>query len=64
MASACRRSGVVLMEAQMSLFHRRYQQALATAREGHLGQLRLIHADFTFPAADPQNYRWRPQSER
>ena len=61
MASACRKAGVILMEAQMSLFHRRYQQALAMAREGHLGQLRFIHANFTFPAGDPENYRWRPE---
>jgi len=61
MASACRKAGVFLMEAQMSLYHLRYRQALAMAREGRLGELRFIHADFTFPAGDAGNYRWRPE---
>ncbi|HXG36689.1 MAG TPA: Gfo/Idh/MocA family oxidoreductase [Dehalococcoidia bacterium] len=58
MAEACARAGVVLMEAFMTPFHRRFQEALALAERGELGELRFIRTVFSFPASDPGNHRW------
>lgn len=62
MAAACRDAGVLLAEAYMTPFHRRYAHLLAMVADGAVGEVEQIDARFTFTigpdAAD--NYRWDP----
>jgi len=48
MIDACRRAGVVLMEAFMWRHHPRVVQARRMLAEGKLGELRLVKMDFSF----------------
>jgi xylose dehydrogenase (NAD/NADP) len=62
MASTCRNSGVLLAEAWMTPFDRRWTSALDAVRRGTVGDLRSLDLRFTFtigPEAD-HNYRWDP----
>lgn len=62
MVETCERAGVVLAEAYMTPFHRRYEHVLNMVREGRLGNIEKIDARFTFTIADDaaDNYRWDP----
>jgi predicted dehydrogenase len=48
MITAAESAGVVLMEAFMYRFHPRTRRALELIAEGVIGELRMIHATFTF----------------
>ena len=61
MAAAAARSGRLLMEAAMHRFHPRTAALLELVRNGTVGALRTLHAEFTFPMRDPGNYRARPE---
>jgi len=57
MIDACRQANVLLMEAVMYRFHPRmihFKQMLAS---GELGDIRFLHAAFSFPFNVPGNYR-------
>ena len=62
MIAACEAAGVVLGEAWMTPFGGRWEQVLAAAADGRLGEIHHIRADFTFVIAPDQrdNYRWDP----
>ena len=60
MVDTCRDAGVLLAEAWMTPFHRRYADVLERARRGDLGELLAVDASFRFtigPEASG-NYRW------
>lgn len=61
MIAACRQAGVLLMEAVMYRFHPRMQALKAMLDAGECGELRFIHAAFSFPFDAPANYRAFPQ---
>ncbi len=60
MVDVCARAGVLLAEAYMTPFDRRWRQAMNLARQGGLGRVRHVEAAFTFTigAAAATNYRW------
>lgn len=62
MADACERAGVLLAEAYMTPFHRRYQHVLNMVRDGRIGRIEKVDARFTFTigAEAADNYRWDP----
>lgn len=60
MIDACVDAGVVLAEAWMTPFDRRWRQSIELARNGALGELREIRTEFTFPLPPGGNYRWDP----
>jgi len=59
MASACRRAGVMLMEAFMWRHHPWVAAALEIISSGKIGQLRLIKMDFSF-SIQPGDWRLDP----
>lgn len=61
MADACRAAGVVLAEAWMTPFDRRWRQAMELIANGGIGEVRHIDTAFTFTIPpDAPNYRWDP----
>jgi predicted dehydrogenase len=61
MIAACRRRGVALMEAFMYRFHPRTLGVAELARQGAIGDLRLVRATFSFTTRDPAtNIRLNP----
>ncbi len=62
MADACERTGVLLAEAYMTPFHRRYEHVTNMVRDGRIGTVDKIDARFTFTISDDaaDNYRWDP----
>jgi xylose dehydrogenase (NAD/NADP) len=61
MIAGCRAHGVVLMEAFMYRFHPRTARVAELARDGTLGDLRLVRVAFTFAVREPErNIRLRP----
>jgi len=60
MADACAAAGVVLMEAYMTPFHAATDFVTETLATGRLGTLRSARAEFGFPLADDDGYRWDP----
>lgn len=60
MIAACRRQGVVLMEAFMYRFHPRTLRVAELAAQGALGEVRLVRASFTFRVRSPENIRLNP----
>ena len=60
MIAACRRHGVVLMEAFMYRFHPRTLRVAELAAQGALGEIRLVRASFTFRVRSPDNIRLNP----
>ncbi|MFK8026252.1 MAG: Gfo/Idh/MocA family protein [Ilumatobacter sp.] len=62
MAEACAAAGVILAEAWMSPFSRRYQRVMTVARSADLGTVGNIDARFTFTIGpgESSNYRWDP----
>jgi xylose dehydrogenase (NAD/NADP) len=60
MASACRRAGVMLMEAFMWRHHPWVAAAKDILAEGKIGELRLIKMDFSF-SIQPADWRLDPQ---
>lgn len=59
MVSACRRAGVMLMEAFMWRHHPRVDAARELIAAGAIGELRLIKMDFSF-TIDPLDWRLDP----
>jgi xylose dehydrogenase (NAD/NADP) len=59
--AACRQAGVLLMEAVMYRFHPRSRRIEAIVGSGAIGEVRSIHAAFTFPLRDPTTYRLVPE---
>lgn len=57
MADAAYRHGVVLMEAFMYRFHPQTLKTQELVSQGAIGQVRLIHAVFTYPLNDPYDVR-------
>ncbi len=57
MISACQRANVLLMEAVMYRFHPRMLFLKQMLESGTLGTLRFLHAAFSFPFNNPNNYR-------
>ncbi len=57
--AACRRYGVMLMEAAMWRHHPRTARALQMVREGRIGDLRLVKMDFSFQI-DRSDWRLDP----
>ncbi len=60
MIEACRSAGVLLMEAVMYRFHPRMQALKAMLDAAEIGEIRLLHAAFSFPFNAPENYRAFP----
>lgn len=61
MIEAAAAGGLRLMEGFMYKFHPQIATALGLARGGALGDLRTLHASFTFRfARDRADYRWSP----
>ncbi|MEO6889102.1 MAG: Gfo/Idh/MocA family oxidoreductase [Ktedonobacteraceae bacterium] len=61
MIAACQQAGVLLMEAVMYRFHPRMLHLKRMLANGELGELRFLHAAFSFPFRAPQNYRAYPE---
>jgi xylose dehydrogenase (NAD/NADP) len=60
MAEASRRNGVVLQEAFMYRYHPQTLKAQELARQGAIGELRLVHGVFTFILDRPGDVRLDP----
>jgi len=60
MADAAERNGVKLMEAFMYRFHPRTEKVIELIQSGAIGDLRLIHAAFTFRVSNPADIRLQP----
>jgi predicted dehydrogenase len=54
-AQACAKAGVMLAEAWMTPFHRRWRSMMAHVSSGQLGSPTRVNAAFTF-TVDPENY--------
>jgi D-xylose 1-dehydrogenase (NADP+, D-xylono-1,5-lactone-forming) len=61
MAAACRRHGVILMEAFMWRHHPRVRRVCEMIAAGELGELRLVKMDFSF---DIDRNDWRLQAQQ
>lgn len=62
MVDACRRHGVVLMEAFMYRHHPQHAAAFSLLRREGVGELRHVRASFTFRHANPRgNIRFMPE---
>jgi len=61
MIFTCHSLKVLLMEAVMYRFHPRMQALKQMLLAGEAGELRFIHAAFTFPFDAPGNYRAYPE---
>jgi len=61
MNDAASANDVTLMEAFMYRFHPRTEQVLKIIRDGILGELKMIHATFTFRLNQPENIRLDPK---
>lgn len=58
-AAAARFPRLKVMEAFMYRFHPQWQQARQLVRDGAIGELRTLHAHFSYWNVDPQNIRNR-----
>lgn len=63
MSDACRAAGVLLAEAYMTPFHKRYAHLLGMVADGAVGEVERIDARFTFTIGleSADNYRWDPE---
>lgn len=63
MAVVCGDAGVLLAEAYMTPFHRRYAHLLRMVADGAVGQVEHVDARFTFTIGPDaaENYRWDPE---
>src|SRR5437879_11862842 len=57
MISAYQQANVLLMEAVMYRFHPRMLILKQILESGNVGTLRFLHAAFSFPFNNPNNYR-------
>lgn len=57
MIAACQQAGVLLMEAMMYRFHPRMHYMKRLLLDGACGDMRFVHAAFSFPFDSPANYR-------
>jgi len=61
MIAAAQAGGVQLMEGFMYKFHPQIEKTLALIGQGKIGEVRSVHASFTFSfERDAANYRWSP----
>lgn len=60
MIAACQQANVLLMEAVMYRFHPRMLHLKHMLSSGQLGEIRFLHAAFSFPFDNPNNYRAHP----
>ena len=58
---AADRAGRILMEAFMYRHHPQTKRLAELAREGAIGELRLVRSSFSFPLSDETNVRLRPE---
>jgi predicted dehydrogenase len=61
MINACRQANVLFMEAVMYRFHPRMLCLKQMLEAGELGDIRFLHAAFSFPFGAPGNYRAHAQ---
>jgi xylose dehydrogenase (NAD/NADP) len=61
MIAACRRHGVLLMEAFMYRFHPRTERVARLVADGTVGDVLLVRASFTFRVRAADNIRLRPE---
>ncbi len=61
MIAACQQAEVLLMEAVMYRFHPRMQALKHLIDAGEIGDVRFLHAAFSFPFSAPHNYRTFPE---
>lgn len=62
MVEACEKAGVVLAEAYMYRHQQRYEDIKALIKDGEIGDIRGIHANFTFNgAANHNNIRYKKE---
>lgn len=62
MVDACERAGVLLAEAFMYRHHPRYEKIAEIINRGEIGELRALHANFTFNnAQDAGNIRFKKE---
>jgi predicted dehydrogenase len=61
MIAACQQANVLLMEAVMYRFHPRMIALKHILSTGELGEIRFLHAAFSFPFNAPDNYRAKPE---
>ena len=61
MIGACQDANVLLMEAVMYRFHPRMIALKQMLTTGELGEIRFLHAAFSFPFNSPGNYREKPE---
>jgi xylose dehydrogenase (NAD/NADP) len=61
MITACQQANVLLMEAVMYRFHPRMLHLKHMLSTGELGDIRFLHAAFSFPFDKPDNYRAHPE---
>jgi len=61
MIAACQQSNVLLMEAVMYRFHPRMLHLKQMLTAGELGDIRFLHAAFSFFFNAPGNYRAQPE---
>lgn len=61
MIAACQQANVLLMEAVMYRFHPRMIALKHMLSTGELGEIRFLHAAFSFPFNAPDNYRAKPE---
>ncbi len=61
MIAACQQANVLLMEAVMYRFHPRMIYLKQMLTNGELGDIRFLHAAFSFFFNAPDNYRARPE---
>ncbi len=61
MVQACATHDVVFMEAFMYPFHPQWDRVHELLNSGELGELNIVHANFSFPLANPTDIRWDSQ---
>lgn len=61
MIAACQQANILLMEAVMYRFHPRMIALKHMLSTGQLGEIRFLHAAFSFPFNAPNNYRAKPE---
>ncbi|RIV26159.1 gfo/Idh/MocA family oxidoreductase [Alicyclobacillaceae bacterium I2511] len=61
MVQACAAHDVVFMEAFMYPFHPQWDRVRELLNSGELGELKIVHANFSYPLENPADIRWHPQ---
>ncbi|MCS7253353.1 MAG: Gfo/Idh/MocA family oxidoreductase [Armatimonadota bacterium] len=61
MIEACKRNGVLLMEAAMYRFQPQVELVVRMISDGSIGEPRIFHGAFCFPIPNHSNIRYRPE---